>query len=189
MADSSPMITTPLCRISFPSLHKKAINKDGSEGKFEVTMLFPKDTDLAEIRKAAGDALIAKWPDKDKRPKGLHNPVNDGDEKSWDGYEGCFYIKAKTNRRPTVRDHNNKDVVDVEGEAYGGRWAKCKIHAYGYDNVTKGVSFGLDGVQLLSHDEAFGGGGPVDFDDVKIEAPAGGNDARGEDNADEDLFG
>lgn len=191
----SDNIVTPIGRLSFPSLHQKAKPlEEGQEGKYEVQLLIPKDEDVSGLKKAIAAVLKEKWPDASKRPKGLKNPLKDGDGTGWEGYEGCWYIKALTKRKPVVKDNRNQVVDDVAEEAYGGRYGRLQVNFYAYDHkVNKGISCGLNGVQLLSHGERFGGGGGnVDFEIEEVEEPSdddvfGGNDTAEKDD-NEELF-
>ena len=57
-----------------------------------------------------------------------------------------------------IRDRNNADVID-DSEVYPGRWARATIQPFYYDtDGNRGISFGLENVQLLRNDEPIGGG-------------------------------
>lgn len=158
-------------RLSFPALFRPQSEDMG--GKYGVTLLLPPDYDTKPLEQALEAAAIEKWgPDKAKWPKAKFNGpksvIRDAAEKSHlAGYEpGWKFISLKSKSMPGVIDAN-KEKVEDEKAAYAGRWARVTARAYAYDNVLKGVGFGLGNVQLLKHDAAFSGAGRAedDFDE------------------------
>lgn len=146
-------ITTPTFRVSFPSLVKPSA-MEGGEPKYSVTMLFPKETDLTQLRNAASQAAVERWGD--KIPKGLRSPFRDGDEKDLDGYAGTFYVRASsTNRVGVVAE--DLAPLDQESDLPAGYYARAIVTPFAYDkNGNKGVSFGLQAVQRVRRGEMFG---------------------------------
>lgn len=158
-------ILTPMFRVAFPNVFKKRKYENGDE-KYEMTMLFPKTTDLGELEKAAEAAIEAKWPTLKSRPKNLKRPFRDGDEVEWDGYAGHIAVRATSKYRPNVVNRQLKTIEDEE-LFYPGCWARATINAFAYDKAgNKGVTFGLQNVQFLRDDEPFTGRttGEEDFD-------------------------
>jgi hypothetical protein len=163
--DMSKRIVTKEFRVSFPSVFK-ATAFEGQEPKFSVTMLFPKDTDISDLKKAADEAAKEKWGD--KIPKNLRMPFVDGDEKEYDGYAGMVAIKANTKTKPQVVDRSKQPLLD-DSEFYGGCYARASVVAFAYDTAgNKGVSFALNNVQKLRDGEPFGSrtNADSDFDDL-----------------------
>jgi hypothetical protein len=69
-----------------------------------------------------------------------------------------------------VVDGNTDDVTN-KSEVYPGRWARMTVNAFGYANRTRGVTLGLNNVQILKHDTSLGGKSAAksDFDVVAEE--------------------
>lgn len=151
---ASKYILTPKFRMAFVSLTKREIKPgpEAKEGGFGLVMLFPKaTTDLSALQAIMAEAVSEKWPDPNKRPTPLRSPIRDGDQKpDLEGYPGCWYAHAWSNHIIGVVDANCQRVLDVDGQAYAGRWAIAQVNAWGYSNTgNNGVSLGLANVQLL----------------------------------------
>lgn len=165
MSDNTSIVT-PYFRISFPHLFVAQANKlnPSAPPKFSMTMLFPKGEDGKKPKDLVAlwqAAAAAKWgADKDKWPKKLRNPIRDGDEATWDGYAGMWFIRAATQIAPVVVDVQAKPITALEADKIrGGYWCRATVHCYAYDKAGNvGVSFGFDGVQLWKEDTTFGGG-------------------------------
>lgn len=172
---------TPVFRVSFPAVFAPRAAVVGAEPKFSIAMLFPKvitePTEKAKfeaIKGAVTAAAIAKWgADKAKWPKSMQTPWHDGTEKDYEGYgPDIIYATASTKQKPGVVDANLQDIISKE-EFYGGCYARAIITVYAYDNVKKGVSFGLRHIQKIKDGEMFSGSGkPQDSFDA-ITPPAG----------------
>lgn len=176
---TASVITIP-CRLAFPEVFEpKAF--DGGEAKFSVTLLFPKDgarlisrdelydetkADLLGLRKLVFEAITNSWgTEKQKWPSNLRVdprtyvspngkdgwPVRDGDAVDWDGFEGHWFIRATSKKRPGVLNAGKHEILDP-GEVFGGLICRAQINAYPYDNKSKGVSFGLSNLQILKDD-------------------------------------
>ncbi|MEI6084013.1 MAG: ssDNA-binding protein [Verrucomicrobiota bacterium] len=162
MADKAIRIVTPEFRLSFPTLFKgRAKQSDPTKVQFSISMLFPKATDLKELKTLCRDAMVSKFgSDPQKWPKGWRNPIQDGDEKTeWGGYEGNVYVRAATEIKPPVFDQDCNPVPDLEQQkVYAGMYCKAQVHAYPYDKAgNQGVAIGLDAVQLVRDGEPFAG--------------------------------
>lgn len=167
-------IVTPKFRVSFPNVFEKGVF-DGEETNYNLHMLFPKTTDLTPLKELAKKAILAKWPDKNKRPSNLnqHNPFRDGDVEKPDvaGYVGMIFVKASSKMRPGVVDQNVQPIIDAE-EFYAGCYARATITAYTYNKMgNAGVAFGLQNIQKLEDGEPFTGRSKPedDFDAVAAE--------------------
>lgn len=156
-------ILTPEVRLSFPALFKpKPRFRGADENKltYQATLLIPPDCDLTPFREAMKAAIFAKWEKMVVLPaKG--NPIHPCAEKpDLDGYdEGWHYIACHSQRPPGVVDRNNVPLSD-ETRVYPGVWAKAYINAFAWDHPVggRGVSFGLNGIQIVRDDERLGGG-------------------------------
>lgn len=188
-AKNDKIVFTPAGRMVWPHLFEKWAGKDGDgEPKFGCMLLFPKDVDLTELKKLMNEAAHAKFGDKAKDMT-LRNPIrktSDLDKLAEYADEFPTCIGPRSSDRPGIVGPNAKRVDEPE-QVYGGRWARFSVDAYGYDTKgNKGVTFGLQNVQLLDHDEPMGGGrvaAEKEFEPVD----AGGSESGGETTSD-DVF-
>jgi len=174
MAERLKAVTPPF-RVSFPSIFEASSYQCG-DPKYSVAMLFYPDK-FSEADKRAWQAMqaIADAASKDKfkklikdLPGNFKRPLRDGAEKAHlDGYgEGMMFGTASSKQRPGLVDRNKQPIL-TEEEFYPGCWARATVTAYPYDNVGKGVAFGLHNLQKLGDDENFTGrmAAEDDFDD------------------------
>jgi hypothetical protein len=169
-------------RLSFPALFRAEAFKQGDEPKFKATFLIPKGSDLHEqVEKAILDVVRAKHGAKaEKIIAQIRNNPNkfcyqDGDTKSYDGYEGMMALSAKNSVRPTVIDRNKAPLTEQDGKPYAGCYVNATVDFFAYDNSGVGVSASVTGVQFLRGGDAFAGGraaSPDDFDEIDEGADA-----------------
>lgn len=168
-------------QLSFAYLFKA---KDTDQGpKYMTDLIFPADWYDSDQHEDFKEAMYACYeskfgPDEKKWPRGVNDRgpdkvIRDGEDRAdkWDGYKkGRPYIKASTKEPVPILDQDRNEVLNSR-EVYGGRWARIKVTMVPYDNKSKGLGVYLDSVQLLDHDEPFGGGRGGDprddFDDWK----------------------
>ena len=84
-----------------------------------------------------------------------------------ENYEGCYYLTAKTSRKPQVVDADRDDIYDEE-EVYPGCYVRATIVFFPYNNEGKGVGCLLNNIQKLEDGERIGGSAATaaeDFDD------------------------
>jgi hypothetical protein len=182
---------TPRGRMSFVALSRRFVSanakpdKDGKTlGKYAVELSFSPEVDLSLINEAANAKALEKGftvdflAGKNKvkvegKMVSLKNPFLPADEKLADvtskgvnvELEGWRMIRTSSKQRqPQVRNAANEllDADDVETEAYPGRWARIMVRPYWYTvDGNSGVAFGLEGAQILRHDDKIGSGGAV----------------------------
>lgn len=152
-------IITPKARMSFPVLFDPKPPPGNPEGKkrFGVALLIPAGADLALLQKNAKEVAETKWG-VGKLPKNLKSPFLDAGAYEYQGYEeGWSLIRATTVQKPGIVNAKGENVSD-EQEVYPGRWCVASLRAFAYDQAgNRGVSFGLQNIQLLDHDTALGG--------------------------------
>lgn len=167
--------TTPEGRVSFPHVFEKHSGFEGQEPKYSCVFLYPKNTDLKELKRAAFNAAIEKWGPREKWPKNLRLPFRDGDEKTdLAGYEGHIFVSASSKQKPQVVGNKKVDGafprIEKEDETfYAGCYARATLIAFAYDKMgNKGVSFSLQNIQKLRDGEQFSGRRNADdeFDEV-----------------------
>jgi hypothetical protein len=172
-------LMTPKCRMAWSSLLAPSrMKNDDGEAKHDVTILIPKDADITVLKKAATEAAEEKFGVKAKTLT-LRSPFRktEGKDSLADLAEDFpFYITARSKDRPGVVGPNGKAVDDPE-QIYPGRWVRASIQAFGYDTKgNKGVSFGLQNVQLLDHDDPLAIGGSRVSAEAEFDAVEGAGD-------------
>lgn len=155
-------LTTPIGRFSYPYVFERAKSlQEGKEGKYEVTLLIPKSTDLSGLRKAmesiAKQAFGTKFVSLEKLK---HPPIRDGDEKGADDPAyGHWVIRAKSGKRPMVVGPDRSLIEDKE-QIYGGAFGRLNVTPASYALPTSwGVTLYLNAVQKARDGERFGGTG------------------------------
>lgn len=156
--------TTNLVRLSYVNVFDPKENQQGVK-KYSVTCLLPKsDVDGYKSLMAAINAEIAA--EKDGKLKGVIQPklpIHDGDGASPTGQaygEECkghwvFTASAGENYPPQIMDQRVQPIMD-RSLVYSGCWAHVALSIYAYNNQSKGIGFGLNGVQKVRDDEALG---------------------------------
>lgn len=150
---------TPAGRVVWPSVFRTATFQGEDSGKFELTLLFPADADLAALKQAAREAASKKFP---VPPKDLRSPFHPCAENDY--YEkicpGGTYIKFSSKAAPAVVGCPPSDVItEASGRFYPGCVARVSYTVYAYDNKgNRGVAFGLVNVQKIDDGEALQGG-------------------------------
>jgi hypothetical protein len=180
--------------VSFPSVFEPSSYQGGPE-KYSVCAVFEPDKFSPAEKKRYADMLaLADEAAKDffgkplnKLPANHKRPLRDGEEKGdLQGFgAGKMFCTISSKQRPgIVAADNVTPIVDSE-DFYPGCYARATITAYAYDNVGKGVAFGLqnlkfvrDGERLDSRTDA-----ADDFADL------GEEDMDGAAAADDDLAG
>jgi len=178
--------TTPLARLSFPKLFKPEQFQGKGDAYYGCALLFPKNSDLTEMKKSIVKAATEAFGEKANWPKGLSLPWRDGDDQAdYEGYEGHYYVNAKSKRKPVLVGRDKQPIED-EGEIYGGLYGRAVLVAKATESGGKYyVSLYLQGFQKWKDGPQFGGGVNVndDFaDDIEDD------DADMEDDSDEMGF-
>lgn len=175
---STTKVVTGKVRLSYAFLFEARPPKENPDGekKFSTSILIPKsDKDTLDKIKAAQEvAITAKWPG--KRPAKIAITLHDGDgvkEKTGEPYgpecKGHFVMSVSTKLRPGVVDTNMNSIIDPAG-IQSGDYARVSISAYAYDvSGNRGVSFGLNNVQLLAKGEPLGGSTRAEDDFSAVE--------------------
>ena len=188
-------VVTPPFRVSFPAVFEKR-GFEGSEAKYSLTAVFdPAAFGRSEAATFKRMVAIAEAAAQDKFRKAhtdpsLRNPFRDGTEKSHlEGFgEGLVFCTLSTKMRPGVIGRDMQPIMD-EADFYAGCYARATITAYPYDNVSKGVGFGLHNVQKLGDGENLTGRMSPEEDFVGDAPEWGSVDPTGGDAADDPLLG
>jgi hypothetical protein len=154
-------LNTPVGRLSYPHLFTAQTNDQGDE-RFKTAIFFAEGADLTEMQNAAMTVAKARWGDEVVqliRANKVRWPFrSDAADVKERGYpEGSTFVNMSAKNRPGVVDANVADVLDVS-EAYAGRDALINATAYTYDvSGNRGVTFGVNHVQLLGHNDRLDG--------------------------------
>lgn len=183
-------LMSPVCRMIWPSLFAPTKMREQAEdqAKHQITILIPKDADITALQTAAKDAATEKFGA--KKTTGIRSPFRKTEEKdklAEFAEDYPFYITARSKDKPGVVGPSGKAVDDPE-QVYSGRHCRVSMQAFAYDTAgNKGVSFGLQNVQLLDHDDPLNVGGGRVAAESEFDAVEGvsGNDGASAD----DIFG
>lgn len=168
-------VTTGKVRGSYVKVFRPDIDDDGNK-VWGLTLLVPKSdkSTIAAFEGAIEAAVEKKWGA--KRPNGLYLTFRDGDDpkegKDNDpAYKNHMFVAVKTKEPPGIVDAQRQEVLDASA-FMSGDYCRCTLNAYGYDfKGKKGVSFGLNNIQVLEKGEALSSRARAedDFDEVEME--------------------
>jgi hypothetical protein len=182
-------IITPTFRIAFHSLLRPHKFDNEKDEKYKIGMLFPKGTDLSDLKKKTLKYAKAAFGTKPTKEQLKYTWTKiDEDNKYGEEFTGCIFIKAKSFTKLALLDEDREEVIDP-GEIYKGRQARAVMHPFYYEDPSPGgISFDLDAVQLLDHDERIGGEGGYSVDEAKADFSDDDNDDDFDlDDDDEDV--
>lgn len=136
----------------------------GADPKYSVSIMIPnKDPQLKTIRAVIDKMANDEWgPGSSKKLGTVYKTIlRDGAERSDDypEFAGHHFINASSKIRPGVvikEGDTNREVISQE-DCYSGVEAQVQVNFYVYNNVSKGVSAGLNNVRVLRKLEAFSG--------------------------------
>lgn len=181
-------LITPRFRVSFPQVFEKASYNNGTP-RFSVTgLFFPKQftDDEKEKWKAMLSALdqvsieAYKKPWKELNRSAFKIPFHKGDEKEYQGYGDpnmIFFTMANSKRRPQIVNIDKSFITPENSEEfYAGCWARASVNPYPFDNIGKGLAFGLGNIQKLADDESFEGFTSAEDDFGDDDSGFGGGD-------------
>ena len=166
-------VVTGKVRLSFPHLFDTYKGPDGDQDpKYSVMLLIPKE-DKATVKalkaaekKATEEGKETKWGGKMPAEVAsiFHDADEDGSAEDYPERAGHYYmtVSANENRRPEIVDRNVHAIID-QSEVYSGVYAKVSVTAFAYKygdgpRAKKGISFGLNNVQIVGGGESLGGG-------------------------------
>jgi hypothetical protein len=157
-------ITTPVFRGSYANLFQAREFQNDGNPKFGVQALWDKtDPALKPIKAAIIAAAVEKFGEKardilDKNTLKLRSPLRDGDEENPEdeNYEGKIFANLNSKNKPGIVDLKGNPIFE-ESEAYSGCFFRATCGVYAYDNKSKGVSLGLNNVQLVKKGERLDG--------------------------------
>ena len=149
-------------RLAYCHLDQPKAAAEGAEPKFSCTLIIPKNhPQLADLKAAIKQAAVAKFGD--KLPKGLRNPLRDGDEVDDEGkrmrgeeFKDAHFVNASSKRKPEVVVGLTRSAPQPE-HLGSGHYASVKVGFFGYDTAgNRGVGCGLNGVWITRRGEPLG---------------------------------
>ena len=172
-------------RFGYVNVFAPRRNEDGTDGKYSVQILVPKENTAAvqlieaavEAAKRAG--VTEKFGGKTPAASKLHLPLRDGDEEFPDDpvYSGMYFLNASTSkdRKPGVAVLANGQVQEaLDGDDfYSGCWGCATVNFYAYNTSgNMGIAAGLNNVIKTRDDERLAGGKTAeqDFGDLVSDA-------------------
>lgn len=166
-------VITGKVRGSYVNVFRPRLNDLSGEHEYSMTVLVPKKdkATIAALRDARDTAIAKKWGD--KPPKGLRDPLRDGDspdeEKSSDpAYAGHYFFNTKSKDAPGIIDTDRMELTNA-GDFVSGDYCRVSLNAYAYDQKgNKGSAFGLNNIQVLGRGEPLSARARAEdeFDDV-----------------------
>jgi len=172
---------TPEIRTSFMDVFAPKVWEGETEGEYQCTLLFNKQSDVATVQKAVSDALKDEFGD--NVPKGIEMPWKRGEEVTdkegnvRDGYAGKIVVKTKSKFKPIILWPDTTQMTDLDSDEFqSGDYARVKVEAKVWTFAgKKGVSCYLKVIQKTRTGERFGGDVDVsDFSPVAEAEEAGG---------------
>lgn len=135
--------------------------------KYSITILVPKSraAELKPLEAAVLACATEKWGSKAAAilANAKYPVIKDGDKKvDEDGapdpfYKGMLYFAAKSDRKPGVVDAKRQPVYS-EDDIYSGCFIRISANPFAYEyQGNKGVSLGLENVQVLRKGERLDG--------------------------------
>lgn len=157
-------LTTALVRLSYVNAFTPKMNNQGVE-KYSVTCLLPKSDKAGyeQIMRAINKEISEEADGKLKGVAQPKIPIHDGDGTSPTGLEygaeckghWVFTASANADRPPAIVDTRVQPIIN-QTELYSGCYGHVAISIYAYNNSTKGIGFGLNGIQKTKDGEALG---------------------------------
>src|SRR5208282_4720934 len=159
------LIVTPKGRMLYPDLFRKTLPKgetDQTKASYQLTLLFPKSASMGFLLAGVNQTIKDKWGPGPYKFKVKKPFIDTAEQPRFAEYadEYPIMIRASNKKDKPKVAFSNLKICDSEEEVYGGRWAVMCVNPYAWEHPTggRGVSFGLNLVQLFAHDEPMGGG-------------------------------
>lgn len=190
MAEAAKLrnVKTPRALACYVTLAKPRAMEVGKDPEYSVALLWGKNVDISDIRKAIDEAAISKWgPAAPKMLGGkLKTPLKDGDAKTDDAgvvdpvYKGKWFVNARSKQRVSIVD---ADLAPVDpNEVYSGCYFHAQLRFYPFDwkGQSKGVGCGLQNLMLVGRGKRIDGRETAevafkDFAPDVVEDEGGGN--------------
>lgn len=153
-------VITNEVRLSYAHIFEpNSIN--GSEPKYSASFIIPKeDTETVALIKEAIENAKQEGINilGGKIPKGLKQPLRDGDEERDDeAYAGCYFVNASSKTKPGIVDKYRRKIEDST-EVYSGCYVLASLSFYAFNtNGNKGIACGLNNIMKVRDGEPLSG--------------------------------
>ena len=151
--------------VVWDAITRPDVRDDGSKSHKLKVVIPPGSQDAQLVEAMAAQCLQeSKW--KGVMPNGGNFAISQVQPGEFNNmYNGGYVINPSTNRLPDIFDEsgNRLDPMQYGNLLYGGQVVSVIVHCWDYDNKSKGIATGLDGVRihtsLNAPQQQFGGGG------------------------------
>lgn len=150
------MVSTPLGRIALAHLSSPSVKFQPP--KYQAHLLFSKNDEkvkasLKLLLAQCDDLLNQQYGDKEVELK--YPPLRDGDEVEYQGFAGCWYLKASSKNQPECVDFSKKEIDPAL--ILNGMLCQFIVTPMTFDN---GIAYQLSSVRLVKDDGIRFYGGP-----------------------------
>ncbi len=168
---SDRTVRTGVGRFAYVHLDEAYAQNPQDKPKYSLTFMFDKnDKQALKVLEEAIENATQKGIEKFGKSfngKKFHNPINDGDEKEDEEYEGFYYMNIKNTHRPVCYDQKREEMSAED--IYSGCYGRCVVEFYPFNRAgNTGVAASLKSVQFLGDGKPLAGGvksTAEDFDD------------------------
>jgi len=172
----SKKVVTGKVRGSYVNVFQPKMNDLSGNEEYSMMILIPKEDKetLTRLSTAIKKAQSDKWGN--KVPTNARNPLKNGNNEDDlpesarlgdEPYADHYFMNVKSKQKPGIVDKTRQAVLDPE-DFMSGDYCRVALGAYAYDQKgNRGVSFGLQNIQVLGKGEPLGGRTRAenDFDD------------------------
>jgi hypothetical protein len=172
-ADASVVLEDVL--VLYPHLHEPHLPRGSAadaKPTYQLTALLPPGYDMSDLMRialAAATKAFGEGAARMLKAGAIKSPFRSQAEKAAEGKEGfsehpdAKYINVKSERQPGVIDQRMQKILDPS-KVYGGCSCNVQVNCFAWNHPTggKGLSFGLQNVQLVREGPHLGGGANPD---------------------------
>lgn len=159
-------VKTPRALGCYVTLAKPRAIEAGKEPEYSVSLLWPKGTNLDDLKKAIEEAAVSKFGPVAAKLLGtkLKNPLRDGNLKIDDEgnidpvYKDHVFVSARSKTRVRIVDHDMNDVDP--NTVYSGCYFHAQLRFYPFDfnkGQSRGVGCGLQNLMLVGRGKRIDG--------------------------------
>jgi hypothetical protein len=164
-------VVTGKVRGSYVNVFRPRLNDLSGQEEYSLSILIPKSdkATVGKIKAAIESASMSKW--NGKPPANMRVPLRDGDAEKPDeeAYQNHYFINLKSKDKPGIVDKDRQEVLSSD-EFMSGDYCRVSMNAFGYEQKgNRGVSFGLNNIQVIGKGQPLGGRGRAedDFDNYE----------------------
>lgn len=151
-------IVTPYATLSFPTLFapRPRSKKGNAEPVYSCQLLFSPDiqktADFKKLKEACKEVFVEKFGEK-AFEKGIVTPFRKAETKDhYADFPDWVFISPWSKERPGILSAVGNDVL-ASDEVYAGQIVRAYVNPFAWDSEQgKGVSFGLNGIQIVKKD-------------------------------------